>query len=75
MTMLVVEAWAHPTVLASVATSLLIGALAQNLYCLRSGAVREFAYGVGYSLVATLGLWWVFPYSLATVGDGRWLTR
>ena len=41
----------------------------------RYGLIREFGFGTAYSVLAALALWWVFPYSLATVRDGRWLTR
>jgi hyaluronan synthase len=53
----------------------LVSALAQTLYCLRSDRVADFFYGLGYALFAFVGLQWVFPYSLLTVRDGRWLTR
>jgi hyaluronan synthase len=60
-----------PTVLALV----LLGALVQSLYVLRSERLSEFFYGTLYALGAMIGLAWLFPYSLATVRDGRWLTR
>lgn len=75
LALLASEAWSHPGVLAFVLLSVLAGAAAQNLYVLRAPQLREFAWGVGYSIVATLALWWVTPYSLVTVRDGRWMTR
>jgi hyaluronan synthase len=60
-----------PTVLALV----LLGALVQSLYVLRSERLSEFFCGTLYALGAMIGLAWLFPYSLATVRDGRWLTR
>jgi hyaluronan synthase len=53
----------------------LTSALVQTLYTLRSERGSDFFYGVGYALLAFVGLQWVFPYSLVTVRDGRWLTR
>lgn len=50
-------------------------ALVQSLYTLRSERSTDFLYGVGYALFAFLCLQWVYPYSLVTVRNGRWLTR
>lgn len=72
---LAVHALGSPVVLAVALGTIVLGALAQNLYCLRSPTLREFGFGTAYSVLAAVGLWWVFPYSLATVRDGRWLTR
>ena len=67
----VVDAPAAMTVLGLI----LISATVQTLYTLRSHRGSDFFYGLGYALVALVGLQWVFPYSLVTVRDGRWLTR
>lgn len=75
MGLLALHAAASPVVLGAALGTILLGALAQNLYCLRSPTLREFFFGTAYSVLAAIGLWWVFPYSLATVRDGRWLTR
>jgi hyaluronan synthase len=50
-------------------------ALVQSLYTLRSERSTDFLYGVGYALFAFLCLQWIYPYSLVTVRNGRWLTR
>lgn len=50
-------------------------ALLQSLYTLRSERSTDFLYGVGYALFAFLCLQWIYPYSLVTVRNGRWLTR
>lgn len=71
----VAEAWAHPAVLAGALGSLLVSAAAQNVWVLRAPALRELFFGIGYSLAAVTLLFWVTPYSLVTVKDGRWLTR
>ncbi|MEZ4449657.1 MAG: glycosyltransferase family 2 protein [Nannocystaceae bacterium] len=61
-------------VLRLVAT-LALFALLQSLYTLRSERSTDFLYGVGYALFAFLCLQWIFPYSLVTLRNGRWLTR
>lgn len=50
-------------------------ALAQSLYTLRSERSTDFLYGIGYALFAFLCLQWIYPYSLVTVRNGRWMTR
>ena len=67
--------WAQPEAIATVATLVVFGAIVQCLYCLRSRRLGDFFFGVGYAIFAFVGLQWVFPYSLLTVRDGRWLTR
>lgn len=52
-----------------------LGAAVQTLYTLRSPRATDYFFGVAYGLLALIGLQWVFPYSLVTVRDGRWLTR
>ncbi len=52
-----------------------LGAAVQTLYALRSSRWTDYFFGVAYGLLAVIGLSWVFPYSLVTVRDGRWLTR
>ena len=66
---------AQPDALFAVAGIVVLGAVVQTLYTLRSHRASDFFFGVGYALFAFVGLWWVFPYSLLTVRDGRWLTR
>jgi hyaluronan synthase len=66
---------AEPGALPVVGAIVVLGALVQTLYTLRSARAADFVYGVGYALFALLALQWVFPYSLLTVRDGRWLTR
>ena len=66
---------AQPEALVTVAAVVVLGAVVQTLYTLRSERPSDFFYGVGYALFAFVGLQWVFPYSLLTVRDGRWLTR
>ncbi len=61
--------------LPTIASFVLLGALVQSLYVLRSERLSEFFYGTLYALGAVVGLAWLFPYSLVTVRDGRWLTR
>jgi hyaluronan synthase len=65
----------EPASLWSVVAAVLLSAVVQTLYTLRSHRAADFFYGVGYALFAFVGLQWVFPYSLLTVRDGRWLTR
>ncbi len=65
----------HPSdMLRLVATAGLVS-LVQSLWVLRSEKGTDFLYGVGYGLIAAIGLTWVTPWSLITVRDGRWLTR
>lgn len=66
---------AQPSAIATVVGVVVLSAIVQTLYTLRSERVSDFFYGVGYALFAFVGLQWVFPYSLLTVRDGRWLTR
>jgi hyaluronan synthase len=65
----------HPIALASIAGCVALGAVVQSLWILRSSRLADFFYGVQYALFAFVGLQWIFPYSLLTVRDGRWLTR
>jgi hyaluronan synthase len=64
-----------PASLGTVLAAVFLSAVVQTLYTLRSHRASDFFYGVGYALFAFVGLQWVFPYSLVTVRDGRWLTR
>jgi hyaluronan synthase len=66
---------ASPGALVGVAAAVLLSTVVQSLWVLRSRDGRDFVYAVAYALVALLGLQWVFPYSLLTVRDGRWMTR
>lgn len=66
---------ATPSALVGVAAAVLLSAVVQSLWILRSRDGWDFVYGVGYALIAFVGLQWVFPYSLLTVRDGRWMTR
>ena len=50
-------------------------ALAQSLYTLRSERSTDFLYGIGYALFSFLCLQWIYPYSLVTMRNGRWMTR
>ena len=50
-------------------------ALLQSLYTLRSERSTDFLYGVGYAFFAFVCLQWIYPYSLVTVRNGRWMTR
>jgi hyaluronan synthase len=65
----------HPIALLGIAGCVALGAVVQSLWILRSSRLADFVYGVQYALFAFVGLQWVFPYSLITVRDGRWLTR
>ncbi len=65
----------QPVSLFGIALSLALGAVVQSLWILRASRASDFAFGVLYALFACVGLVWVFPYSLITVRDGRWLTR
>lgn len=65
----------EPMALVGIGVSLALGAVVQSLWILRSSRLADFVYGVQYALFAFVGLQWVFPYSLLTVRDGRWLTR
>lgn len=66
---------AQPAALVGVAAAVLLSAVVQSLWILRSRDGSDFVYGVAYALFAFVGLQWVFPYSLLTVRDGRWMTR
>jgi hyaluronan synthase len=65
----------HPMALVGIAGCVVLGGVVQSLWILRSSRLADFVYGVQYALFAYVGLQWVFPYSLVTVRDGRWLTR
>ena len=65
----------HPMALLGIAGCVALGAVVQSLWILRSGRLADFVYGVQYAIFYYVGLQWVFPYSLLTVRDGRWLTR
>lgn len=65
----------HPAALLGVAGCILLGALVQSLWILRSSRLADFFYGAQYAVFAFVALWWIVPYSLVTVRDGRWLTR
>lgn len=64
-----------PAQIVTVLSLVLLSAVVQTLYTLRSARTSDFFFGIGYALFAIVGLQWVFPYSLATVRDGRWMTR
>ncbi len=66
---------AQPAALLGVSAVVLLSAVVQSLWLLRSRNGADFGYGVLYALFAFVGLQWVFPYSLLTVRDGRWMTR
>jgi len=65
----------HPAAIVQVAAMVAITSLLQSLYSLRSERKTDFIYGIAYAFVALIGLQWVFPYSLLTVRNGKWLTR
>jgi hyaluronan synthase len=65
----------QPVSLVGIGGSLALGAAVQCLWILRSSRAADFVFGVLYALFACVGLIWVFPYSLVTVRDGRWMTR
>lgn len=65
----------HPAAILGVIGCLALGAVVQSLWILRSSRLADFVYGVQYAMFAFIGLQWIFPYSLLTVRDGRWLTR
>jgi len=65
----------HPAHLFHLLAFVSVAALVQSLLCLRSERSTDFLYNVAYSLFAFVGLQWVYPWSLITVRDGRWMTR
>lgn len=73
--LIVSHLWAAPSDLLRLAATLAILALLESLYTLRSERSSDFLYGVGYAIFAFLCLQWIYPYSLVTVRNGRWLTR
>ena len=75
LTLIVARLIAQPSALITVAGLVVLSAVVQTLYCLRSERTSDFFYGIAYAMFAFIGLQWVFPYSLLTVRDGRWLTR
>jgi hyaluronan synthase len=75
LTLIVARLIAQPSALVTVAGLVVLSAVVQTLYCLRSERTSDFFYGIAYAMFAFIGLQWVFPYSLLTVRDGRWLTR
>ena len=46
-----------------------------SLNCLRTKKSLDLLYYVAYSFFNMFALGWLFPFSLLTVRDGRWLTR
>jgi hyaluronan synthase len=64
-----------PMAILGIVGCIVLGAVVQSLWILRSNRALDFVYGVGYALMAYTALQWVFPYSLVTVRDGRWMTR
>lgn len=75
LTMVAIRLAQNPAQIAGFVGLVVLSAIVQTLYTLRSERTSDFFYGVGYALLAIVGLQWVFPYSLATVRDGRWMTR
>nr|MDQ3036882.1 glycosyltransferase [Myxococcota bacterium] len=75
LTLVALRVVAQPSALGTIAGLVVLSAAVQTLYCLRSDRGSDFLFGIGYALFAFVGLQWVFPYSLLTVRDGRWLTR
>ena len=61
-------------ILRTVATVAML-ALLQSLYTLRSERSTDFLYGVGYAFFAFVCPQWIYPDSLVTVRNGRWMTR
>lgn len=45
------------------------------IYYLRIEKSWDFIYGILYSYFALFGLFWIFPYALATVRSRSWMTR
>lgn len=75
LTLLALRVIDQPISLVGIGASMVLGAVVQCLWILRSNRATDFGFGVMYALFACVGLIWVFPYSLVTVRDGRWLTR
>ena len=65
----------HPSDMLRLVATVGIVSLVQSLWVWRAERSTDFLYGVGYGLIAAIGLPWVTPWSLLTVRDGRWLTR
>jgi hyaluronan synthase len=45
------------------------------LNCLRTKKSLDLLYYIAYAFFQMVALSWLFPYSLLTVRNGRWLTR
>lgn len=73
--LLVTHLLAAPLDILRVVATISVFALVQSLYTLRSERSTDFLYGVGYAFFAFLCLQWIYPWSLVTVRNGRWLTR
>ncbi|MCY0986014.1 glycosyltransferase family 2 protein [Nannocystis sp. ILAH1] len=73
--LLVAHLLAAPLDILRVVATISVFALVQSLYTLRSERSTDFLYGVGYAFFAFLCLQWIYPWSLVTVRNGRWLTR
>ncbi|MDC0719742.1 glycosyltransferase family 2 protein [Nannocystis bainbridge] len=66
---------AAPLDILRLVATIAVFALVQSLCTLRSERSTDFLYGVGYAFFAFLCLQWIYPWSLVTVRNGRWMTR
>ncbi len=46
-----------------------------QLYYIHREKDTDFIYGILYNVFYFTALWWVVPYSIATAGNGSWMTR
>lgn len=66
----------HPVLyIISAISGIFIFSSIQMLFFTRQYNFREALWAYPYSLFYLFGLFWVFPYSIATVKNGGWLTR
>lgn len=66
----------HPLIyLLSAVSGIFIFSSIQMLFFTKQYNFREALWAYPYSLFYLFGLFWVFPYSIATVKNGGWLTR
>jgi hyaluronan synthase len=54
---------------------LVAGSFVLSLYYLRTERSWAFLYGIPYAVASFFLLWWIVPYSAATVRNQSWLTR
>jgi hyaluronan synthase len=65
----------HPSTVIRTLTAIGFMALLNTLYFLRSERSLEFLFGVLFSYMSALTMFWIYPYAVVTVRARSWLTR